>query len=121
MYMTWDGLLAAFGGIFGLCLGGSVISLVEMIYYFTLRLYNRMHSLWRQPNERSNSIPSIIGTSLPMVGKQQHQRPSKLQTFDVDRNENAMANNRNIGGGGGLKSIFSMVNEQRPAVRPYLR
>lgn len=48
MYMTWDGLLAAFGGIFGLCLGGSVISLVEMAYYFTLRLYNRVHSLWRQ-------------------------------------------------------------------------
>lgn len=69
MYMTWDGLLgnqnpqvhqwkgnvvtklfvtAAFGGIFGLCLGGSVISLVEMVYYFTLRLYNRVNSIYRQ-------------------------------------------------------------------------
>lgn len=68
--MTWDGLLgirtfikriksldyrnttplvtAAFGGIFGLCLGGSVISLVEMVYYFTLRLYNRVNSIYRQ-------------------------------------------------------------------------
>lgn len=31
---------ASFGGIFGLCLGGSVISLVEVIYFFTLRLYS---------------------------------------------------------------------------------
>ncbi|XP_055311194.1 sodium channel protein Nach-like isoform X2 [Sitodiplosis mosellana] len=40
MYMTWDGLFASFGGIFGLCLGGSVISLVELFYFFTLRLYS---------------------------------------------------------------------------------
>lgn len=65
MYMTWDGLfgkfeppmfmefffifeffsvpfyyLASFGGIFGLCLGGSVISLVELLYFYTLRLYS---------------------------------------------------------------------------------
>ncbi|XP_076168591.1 sodium channel protein Nach [Ptiloglossa arizonensis] len=31
--LRWDGLLASFGGIFGLCLGGSVMSLVEFIYY----------------------------------------------------------------------------------------
>lgn len=31
---------ASFGGIFGLCLGGSVISLVELIYFFSLRLYS---------------------------------------------------------------------------------
>lgn len=32
--------LASFGGIFGLCLGGSVISLVELLYFYTLRLYS---------------------------------------------------------------------------------
>ncbi|XP_014606237.1 PREDICTED: pickpocket protein 28-like [Polistes canadensis] len=31
--LSWDTLLASFGGIFGLCLGGSVISLVELLYY----------------------------------------------------------------------------------------
>lgn len=31
------------GGIFGLCLGGSVISLAELIYYFTMRLFY----IWR--------------------------------------------------------------------------
>lgn len=38
VYMTWDGLFASFGGIFGLCLGGSILSLVEMAYFFTIRL-----------------------------------------------------------------------------------
>lgn len=38
VYMTWDGLFASFGGIFGLCLGGSIMSLVEMAYFFTIRL-----------------------------------------------------------------------------------
>lgn len=31
--------VASFGGIFGLCLGGSIISLVEFVYYFTFELY----------------------------------------------------------------------------------
>ncbi|KAI4480472.1 hypothetical protein M0802_014193, partial [Mischocyttarus mexicanus] len=31
--MSWDTLLASFGGIFGLCLGGSVISMFELLYY----------------------------------------------------------------------------------------
>lgn len=30
---------ASFGGIFGLCLGGSIISLVEFVYFFTFKLY----------------------------------------------------------------------------------
>ncbi|XP_063242547.1 sodium channel protein Nach-like [Bacillus rossius redtenbacheri] len=34
---SWNDLLASFGGIVGLCLGCSLLSLVEMIYYFTVR------------------------------------------------------------------------------------
>ncbi|KAF9420405.1 hypothetical protein HW555_003327 [Spodoptera exigua] len=30
---TWDQMLANLGGIFGLCLGGSVISVIELIWY----------------------------------------------------------------------------------------
>lgn len=38
VFMSWDGLFASFGGIFSLCLGGSVLSLVEVGYFFTIRL-----------------------------------------------------------------------------------
>ncbi|KAL2721737.1 sodium channel protein Nach-like [Vespula maculifrons] len=37
--MSWDSLLASFGGIFGLCLGGSVISLVELLYYIVREFF----------------------------------------------------------------------------------
>lgn len=38
IFMSWDGLFASFGGIFSLCLGGSVLCLVEVGYFFTIRL-----------------------------------------------------------------------------------
>lgn len=31
------------GGVLGLCLGVSLLSVVEIIYYFTLRLYCNLH------------------------------------------------------------------------------
>ncbi|XP_037941388.1 sodium channel protein Nach [Teleopsis dalmanni] len=37
--MSWIGLLSDLGGVFNLCLGLSVISLVEFLYYCTYRLY----------------------------------------------------------------------------------
>lgn len=30
---------ASFGGIFGLCLGGSLLSVVEIFYHFTIKMY----------------------------------------------------------------------------------
>lgn len=30
---------AGFFGVFGLCVGGSVISILEFVYYFTIRFY----------------------------------------------------------------------------------
>ncbi|XP_049542724.1 sodium channel protein Nach-like [Anopheles darlingi] len=33
-FLTWKTLVATFGGIFGLCMGGSILSLVEMLYHF---------------------------------------------------------------------------------------
>ncbi|XP_033351843.1 pickpocket protein 28-like [Bombus vosnesenskii] len=38
--LGWDSLLASFGGIFGLCLGGSVISLVEFVYYLLVDIFS---------------------------------------------------------------------------------
>lgn len=57
---------ASIGGIFGLCLGGSIISLVEFVYYFTFKIYaalqqrrqhvrltsRRLDELKRQRNRR---------------------------------------------------------------------
>lgn len=51
---------AAFGGIFGLCLGGSVISLVELLYFFTLRLYSKIIGKHRQPDSKRVSISNNI-------------------------------------------------------------
>lgn len=42
IYMTWDALIAAVGGVFALCLGGSVISLFEWLYEFTFGLGERL-------------------------------------------------------------------------------
>uniref|UniRef100_A0A336KF41 CSON009762 protein n=1 Tax=Culicoides sonorensis TaxID=179676 RepID=A0A336KF41_CULSO len=41
-FMNWDGLFASFGGIFGLCLGGSIISLIEIIYFMTFKFYTTL-------------------------------------------------------------------------------
>lgn len=37
--LTWDGLLATLGSVVSLCLGGSLISLIEIVYYFTFQLF----------------------------------------------------------------------------------
>ncbi|XP_068994279.1 sodium channel protein Nach [Neodiprion pinetum] len=41
IWLTWDGLFASFGGIFGLCLGGSVISLIELVYFYVVRIFHK--------------------------------------------------------------------------------
>ncbi|XP_045479634.1 pickpocket protein 11-like [Harmonia axyridis] len=33
--LTWDALLASIGGVIGLCLGGSVLSIIEFVYFFS--------------------------------------------------------------------------------------
>ncbi|KAJ9586858.1 hypothetical protein L9F63_019540 [Diploptera punctata] len=58
---SWNDLLASFGGIVGLCLGSSLISLVEMIYFFTVRpACNMMRPVTVKPvtlvKQRNNTI-----------------------------------------------------------------
>ncbi|XP_031787058.1 sodium channel protein Nach [Nasonia vitripennis] len=38
-WMSWDDVLASFGGIFGLCVGGSFVSLVEFFYFFANKIF----------------------------------------------------------------------------------
>lgn len=46
--------IASFGGIFGLCLGGSVISLVEFGYFFTIRLIMQVTANRNQSRDMRN-------------------------------------------------------------------
>ncbi|XP_047521438.1 uncharacterized protein LOC125060516 [Pieris napi] len=42
---TWDQMLANFGGIFGLCLGGSIISIIELVWFIFDLLATLFHYL----------------------------------------------------------------------------
>ncbi|KAI4462562.1 amiloride-sensitive sodium channel-related [Holotrichia oblita] len=39
--LTWDTLLGTIGGTFGLCMGGSVISMLEFLFYFIQALFGK--------------------------------------------------------------------------------
>lgn len=39
MYQNWLGVVASFGGLFGLFLGFSLVTAFELVYFFTLRVY----------------------------------------------------------------------------------
>lgn len=57
IYMTWDTLFSQFGGIFGLCLGGSVLSVVELIYIFTFKLWEYVRISRNNKNVKTFQIP----------------------------------------------------------------
>lgn len=52
----WDSFLAAFGGILGLCLGGSLLSLVEVVYYATFKFTCLFLS-----NKNVNKVRAVVG------------------------------------------------------------
>ncbi|XP_033220983.1 amiloride-sensitive sodium channel subunit beta-2-like [Belonocnema kinseyi] len=43
LFLSWNDLIARLGGIIGLCLGGSIISLMEPIIYIILTPFRRVH------------------------------------------------------------------------------
>lgn len=49
---TMSAFISNCGGLFGLFMGASVLSIVELVYYFTLRLYLK---LWRQEANQSTT------------------------------------------------------------------
>lgn len=88
VYMTWDGLFAAFGGIFGLCLGGSVLSIVEMCYFFTIRLSLTIYRQMIGANTEPDMKPQ-------QQQQQQHQRESERRR-QQQRFQDVLAGSRKI-------------------------
>lgn len=71
--------IATFGGIFGLCLGGSIVSLFEMLYCFTFRLVYRIYYFWKiNRNAKRPWHPSE--TDIQMW---HHQTESKSRKLNV--------------------------------------
>lgn len=95
--------IASFGGIFGLCLGGSVISLVELLYFYTLRLYSIIINRGTCPSKSDTKHVSINKNVKTVVidpksflqnfqAYQQFHRQSKLR-----RNKRMFELNANTG------------------------
>ncbi|KRT82197.1 ion channel [Oryctes borbonicus] len=41
VHVTWDTLLAIIGGLFGLCMGGSVVTILELIFFFLQAIFRK--------------------------------------------------------------------------------
>lgn len=79
---------ATFGGIFGLCLGGSVISLVEIVYFYTLRLYSVIINRSTVFDSKSTSKRVSISTNVKTIEinpKSFLQNFKAYQQFDQKR------------------------------------
>ncbi|XP_055621968.1 sodium channel protein Nach-like [Toxorhynchites rutilus septentrionalis] len=71
-FMTWDSLLASFGGIFGLCMGGSVLSIVELFYYFTVKPF----TIYK--DNRLRSSQDVVGQLQLVKRPPSSRRPSQI-------------------------------------------
>ncbi|XP_044749846.1 sodium channel protein Nach-like [Coccinella septempunctata] len=58
--LTWDALLASIGGVIGLCLGGSVLSIIEFIYFLTKSLLCKYHE--NKKNEKQVKLAKMNWT-----------------------------------------------------------
>ncbi|KXJ77947.1 hypothetical protein RP20_CCG006004 [Aedes albopictus] len=72
-FMTWDSLLASFGGIFGLCMGGSVLSIVELFYYFVVKPFAFYRAKQRDA--------SASEQQLEMTNRRRQKRPKSGRMF----------------------------------------
>ena len=65
---AWYDIVSNYGGILGLCLGFSIISSLEVIYFFSLRFYQNLFG------NRKN-ILGIFGQTKPNMFKEIVHRP----------------------------------------------
>lgn len=85
IFMSWDTLFSSFGGIFGLCLGGSVISIIEFIYYYTYKLFYYYYSV-----DGGNSAKVCQDPGERRRRRRQPELPFASNGINLGRNERTM-------------------------------
>ncbi|KMQ93534.1 sodium channel protein nach-like protein [Lasius niger] len=82
--ISWDSLLASFGGIFGLCLGGSVMSVIELIYLLARQFFKRQPRERQEPSRTSLPPASEMFLSIP-AERREVQKPRSHKKSDDKR------------------------------------
>ncbi|XP_077267511.1 sodium channel protein Nach [Temnothorax americanus] len=83
--ISWDSLLASFGGIFGLCLGGSVMSVIELVYLLARQLCRRQPRKILEQSRTKLPPASEVFLSIPVRDfreKVQQLKPRDRQKSD---------------------------------------
>ncbi|KYN18027.1 Sodium channel protein Nach [Trachymyrmex cornetzi] len=85
--ISWDSLLASFGGIFGLCLGGSVLSVIELGYLLARQLFRRQKKMlkWQEQSRMKLPPASEVFLSIPAKEKIQLRKLRNRQESDDKR------------------------------------
>ena len=77
----WQDLVGFFGGIVGLCVGFSLLSGAELVYFFTLRLF------FDVKKEKENKVWEIffqLGSSLQFYSQSWYKRAKKWERNPYD-------------------------------------
>lgn len=78
IYISWDMFVASIGGIFGLCLGGSVMSLLEIIYHISDSIVYNFYN-------RKKKIKFTVGGKIHVSNKNT-KRINRLKVLEKEKN-----------------------------------
>lgn len=71
MHTCMNIMLGSLGGIIGLCVGGSCISLIEILHFFLIRAIGRILLHYRQRNSVEPNLQKVF----IITSKSHFQRP----------------------------------------------
>lgn len=76
---TLDDFIATFGGLFSLFIGASILSIVELIYYSTIRIYFAYRNERRMRNKKDSVVLTFGSQNRARVMMdQQRNRPTRI-------------------------------------------